>query len=77
MTAAAILRLVAALWRPLAAILGALALYRKGRADEVTRRDLKDAKAATETFERAADAPVHTDPDLARRRMRDRDPDQR
>ncbi len=74
---AALLRLLAALWKPLAALLGGLGLYAKGRADAATARDLRDAKGYQETMEKAHDAPVHTDAAAARRRMRARKPDQR
>lgn len=74
---ALLIRLALTFWRPIAALLAALGLYAKGRADAKAKADLRDASAYQETMEKAADAPVHSDPDLARRRMRDRDPDQR
>jgi len=74
---ATILRLLLVLWKPLAAVLGALGLYGKGRADAARARDLRDAKGYQETMEKAHDAPVHVDAAAARRRMRARKPDQR
>lgn len=74
---ATLLRLLAALWRPLAAVLGGLAAYGKGRADAARARDLDDARGYQQTMERAIDAPVHTDASAARQRMRARDPDKR
>jgi hypothetical protein len=71
---ATIIRFLLAAWKPIAAILAGLGLYAKGRADAKAKADLRDAKAATETFERAANAPVHTDLSAAADRMRNRDP---
>jgi hypothetical protein len=72
-----LLRLLAALWKPLAWLLGALGLYGKGRADAARARDLRAAREYQKTMEKAHDAPVHTDAAAARRRMRARKPDQR
>ncbi len=77
MTQALFLRLVAALWRPVLAVLAAVGLYAKGRADARAREDARKAKGFQSTIERISDAPVHSDPAAARRRMHDRDPDQR
>lgn len=74
---ALVLRLIALLWRPVLALLGALGLYAKGRADAATNRDLRDAREFQQTTERAADAPRHSDPAVARDRMRKRDPGKR
>ena len=74
---ASLLRLLAALWKPLAWLLGGGALYGKGRADAARARDLRDAKGYQETMEKAHDAPVHVDAAAARGRMRARKPDQR
>lgn len=73
MTSATIQRLLAALWRPLAALLGGLGLYAKGRADAKARRDLRDARAEIETRRRADAAEiVGNDPDAAARWLRER-----
>lgn len=74
---ALLIRLALTLWKPIAALLAALGLYAKGRADARARADLQAARDYQQTMERAADAPVHSDPATARQRMRDRDPGQR
>jgi hypothetical protein len=70
---ATIIRFLLLAWKPLAAILAGLGLYAKGRADAKAKADLRDAKEYQSTMERAANAPVHTDADLARQRMRERE----
>lgn len=72
-----ILALLAQFWKPIAALFAGFAAYGKGRADAKAKADLRQAKEYQDTMERAADAPVHTDADLARERMRARDPNQR
>ena len=69
---ALVLRVLAVAWKPILAVLAALGLYAKGRADAATTRDLRDARDYQKTMERASDAPVHTDADVARKRMRER-----
>lgn len=48
--------LLAGLWRPVAAILGALGLYAKGRADARAKAAAKADRATIETIERIEDA---------------------
>jgi hypothetical protein len=76
-TQALILRLVAALWKPVLALLAALGLYAKGRADARAAADARKAQDFKSTRSRTSHAPVHTDPAAARQRMRNRDPDKR
>lgn len=73
---ATILRFLLMAWKPILAVLAALGLYAKGRADAKAREESRKAKGFQTTIERVFDAPEHVDPDLARRRMRDRDPRQ-
>ena len=70
---ATILRLIMAAWRPLAAILGALGIYAKGRADANGKAAMKDAKEYRETRKRVDEAEtVGNDPDAARRWLHER-----
>lgn len=69
---ATIISLLAQFWKPIAALLGGFVVYGKGRADAKAKADLRDARDYQKTMERAANAPVHTDADLARQRMRER-----
>jgi len=66
------LRIIAALWKPLAALLAVLGVYGKGRSDARQKAKQRDLEAYRETRERMDAAPRHTDPDLARKRMRER-----
>lgn len=64
-------------WKPIAAILaallGALGLYAKGRADAKAKRDLRDLKTEIETRRRIDEADtVGNDPDAARSWLRER-----
>ena len=65
------------LWKPLLAVLGALGLYAKGRADAKAKADLRDLKGFKETTERIqdADAAMGDDPAVLRDSLRQRDPD--
>lgn len=65
------------LWRPLLAVLGALGLYAKGRADAKAKADLRDLKGFKKTTERMqdADAAMGDDPAVLRDSLRQRDPD--
>jgi hypothetical protein len=71
--------IVGGLWRPIAAVLGALGLYFKGRSDAKRKADLKDLTGFKKTTERMqdADAAMGDDPDVLRDSLRDRDPKQR
>ena len=64
------------LWRPLLAVLGALGLYVKGRADAKAKADLRDLKGFKKTTERMqdADAAMGDDPAVLRDSLRQRDP---
>lgn len=68
------LRIIAALWKPLAALLAVLGVYGKGRADARQKERQRDLEAYRETRERMDAAPRHTDADAARQRMRERKP---
>lgn len=70
---------VGGLWKPILAVLGALGLYAKGRADAKAKADLRDMKAFKKTTERMqdADAAMGDDPAALREWLRKRDPDQR
>jgi hypothetical protein len=46
-----ILRLLLTLWRPIVALLGAIGLYAKGRADARTKATLRAAQEANEAHE--------------------------
>ena len=64
-------------WKPIAAILaalvGALGLYAKGRADAKAKAETKDLKAEIETRKRIDEADtVGNDPDAARRWLHER-----
>ena len=61
----------------LAAVAGALGLYAKGRGDAKSKAETRDMREHIETRERMDDAEIHDDPDLARRWLQSRDPDQR
>ena len=65
------------LWKPLLAVLGALGLYAKGRADAKAKADLRNLKGFKETTERMqdADAAMGDDPAVLRDSLRQRDPD--
>ena len=65
------------LWKPLLAVLGALGLYAKGRADAKAKADLRDLKGFKKTTERMqdADAAMGDDPAVLRDSLRQRDPD--
>ncbi len=71
---AALLRLLAALWKPLAALLGALGLYAKGRADARRQARLKATEARLETIREVRrnerEAETQDDPELVRRLTR-------
>jgi hypothetical protein len=71
---AAIIRVIlGGLWKPIAAILGALGVYFKGRSDAKAKRTAQDAKAYRETNERVSNETDSTDPDdVVRQRLRDR-----
>jgi len=71
---AILMQFLAAAWKPILAALALFGLYAKGRADAKAKADLRATKAANETFERTANAPVHTDLAAAAERMRNRDP---
>jgi len=61
------------LWRPLLAVLGAVGLYAKGRADAKAKADLRDLKANNKTIEEVLRETPSDDPaDDIRRRMSDR-----
>lgn len=64
----------AEIWAVLGAlVIGALAwLVRMIRRADRDRRDLKDAREYQATMERMTNAPLVSDPDDARRRMRER-----
>lgn len=64
------------LWKPLLAVLGALGLYVKGRADAKAKADLRDLKGFKKTTERMqdADAAMGDDPAVLRDSLRQRDP---
>ena len=64
------------LWKPLLAVLGALGLYAKGRADAKAKDDLRDLKGFKKTTERMqdADAAMGDDPAVLRDSLRQRDP---
>ena len=64
------------LWKPLLAVLGALGLYVKGRADAKAKADLRDFKGFKKTTERIqdADAAMGDDPAVLRDSLRQRDP---
>ena len=65
------------LWKPMLAVLGALGLYAKGRADAKAKADLRDLKGFKKTTERMqdADAAMGDDPAVLRDSLRQRDPD--
>ena len=65
------------LWRPLLAVLGALGLYAKVRADAKAKADLRNLKGFKKTTERIqdADAAMGDDPAVLRDSLRQRDPD--
>ncbi len=67
------LRIIAALWKPLAALLAVLGVYGKGRADARQKAKQRDLEAYRETRERMDAAPRHTDADAWRRWLRERD----
>jgi hypothetical protein len=71
--------IVGGLWKPILAVLGALGLYVKGRADAAAKADLRDLKAHQKTTERMqdADAAMGDDPAVLRDRLRKRDPNVR
>jgi hypothetical protein len=71
--------IVGGLWKPILAVLGALGLYVKGRADAAVKADLRDLKAHQKTTERMqdADAAMGDDPAVLRDRLRKRDPNVR
>ncbi len=60
-----------------ALVAGALGLYAKGRGDADAKADLRDAREHIETRDKIDEAEIHDDPDLARRWLQSRDPDQR
>ena len=61
------------LWRPLLAVLGAVGLYAKGRADAKAKADLRDLKANNKTIEEVLRETPSDDPaDDIRRRLSDR-----
>ena len=64
------------LWRPLLAVLGALGLYAKVRADAKAKADLRNLKGFKKTTERIqdADAAMGDDPAVLRDSLRQRDP---
>lgn len=64
------------LWKPLLAVLGALGLYAKGRADAKAKADLRDLNGFKKTTERMqdADAAMGDDPAVLRDSLRQRDP---
>ena len=64
------------LWKPLLAVLGALGIYAKGRADAKAKADLRDLKGFKKTTERMqdADAAMGDDPAVLRDSLRQRDP---
>mgnify|MGYP003440267245 CR=1 len=66
-------------WKWLAAGVGLVGLYLKGRADSKAKQAGKDAKAFQKTTERMqdADAAMGDDPAVLRDRLRNRDPKQR
>ena len=68
-----------ALWKPIAAILGALGLYAKGRTDARQRATAKARKAYIETRKRMdnADADLPDDIGVIRGLMQSRNPDKR
>lgn len=65
------------LWKPLLAVLGAVGIYAKGRADAKAKADLRDLKGFKKTTERIqdADAAMGDDPAVLRDSLRQRDPD--
>lgn len=67
------LRIIAALWKPLAALLAVLSVYGKGRADARQKERQRDLEAYRETRERMDAAPSHTDAAAWRRWLRERD----
>ncbi len=71
--------IVGGLWKPVLAVLGALGLYAKGRADAKAKADGKAAKAYINTTKgmQDADAAMGDDPAVLRNSLRKRDPNQR
>lgn len=65
-----VLQLVLKLWKPVAAFLGGLGLYLKGRADRGTRDKLKAAEKALESAERLNDVKTNSTRDAATERLR-------
>ena len=64
------------LWKPLLAVLGALGLYAKGRADAKAKAGLRDVRGFRKATERMqdADAAMGDDPAVLRDSLRQRDP---
>jgi hypothetical protein len=62
------------MWKPIAALFGALALYVKGRSDAKAKADMQDLKAHKETTERMqnADAAMGDDPAALRQWLKER-----
>lgn len=67
------------LWRPIAAILGALSIYVKGRSDARRKAKIDKLEAKIKTTEaiQDADANLSDDAGVLREFMRNRDPKQR
>ena len=61
----------------LAALAGGAGLYLKGGSNAKAKAETRDMREHIETRERMDDAEIHDDPDLARRWLQSRDPDQR
>lgn len=64
------LRILLALWKPIAALLGLVAAYWKGRADARAKAKLDRAQDALKTRERIDHAEIEKDPDAARAWLR-------
>lgn len=61
----------------LAALAGGAGLYLKGGSNAKAKAETRDLRGNIETRERMDDAEIYDDPDLARRWLQSRDPDQR
>jgi uncharacterized membrane protein YccC len=75
MTWTAILQIIARFWQPIAALLGGLLAYLKGRADANAQAARKEMQANIETRKRADEAEaeiVGDDPDAASEWLRER-----
>jgi hypothetical protein len=59
------------------ALVGFLLVYLRGRKDAKDKAEVETLRSEKEMREKIDDAPIESDPDLARRWLQSRDPNQR